>query len=80
MGSTLDDASFVHDEDLVRLEDGGEAVRDDDGSAAAESNFKSPLDSGLRFGIQMRGRLVQDDDFGRFEKQARNRQALLLSS
>ncbi|HXP87236.1 MAG TPA: hypothetical protein VN841_21065 [Bryobacteraceae bacterium] len=51
MRSALDDAPFVHDKDLVRLEDCGEAVRDDDGSAAADGNFKCLLDRGLRFGI-----------------------------
>ena len=60
MRSALDDAAFVHDQDLVRLENRGEAVRDDDGSAAAEGNFKSFLDRGLRFGIQVRGCLLTE--------------------
>ena len=78
--STLNDAPFIHDEDLVGLEDGREAVRDHDGGAPAECNFERPLDGGLGFGIQMRGRLVENDDFGRFEKQAGNGQTLLLAS
>ena len=80
MRSALDDAPFAHHQDLVRLQNCGEAVRDDDGSAAAKGNLERPLDCGLRFGIQMRGRLVQDDDFGRLKKQAGNGQALFLAS
>ena len=64
--AALDDGAILHDQNLIGFEDGGEAVRDDDGSSAGESGIEGTLDGGFRFGIEMSGGLVEDDDVGGF--------------
>ena len=78
MPSTLHNAPFIHDEDLVSLEDGRKAVCDHDGGAPAERSLEGPLDGCFGLGIQMCGRLVEDDNLGRLKKKAGNGQTLLL--
>lgn len=45
------DFAFAHDDDLVGVLDGGEAVRDDEGCAAFDDSVDSVLDEELRFSI-----------------------------
>jgi len=78
--STLHNAPFIHHQDLLGLEDGREAVRDHNGGAPVERRFERPLDGGLGFGIEVGGRLVEDDDIGRFEKKPGDGQPLLFTA
>jgi hypothetical protein len=57
--SAFDDAPFVHDEDLVCLEDCGEAVRDDDRSEAAEGNFKCRVMTAGRLDREAKRQLIR---------------------
>ncbi len=72
------DPALVDDEDLVRFPDGGQPVRDDQGRPAAQRGLERRLHRRLRFGVQMRGRLVQHHHGRRLEQQPRDGQPLLL--
>src|SRR5690606_25621953 len=52
----------VEDEDAVGVLDGGEAVGDDDGGAAAHEGVERVLDLALERGVDGAGGLVEDED------------------
>ena len=58
----LDDAALVEDDDQVGVDDGREAVRDDEGGAAGPGGIERPLDAGLGLGVQRAGGLVEQQD------------------
>jgi hypothetical protein len=78
LGAALMDPALVDEQDLVRLADGGQPVRDHPGSAARQRGLERALDRHLGFGVQVRGGLVEHDDLGRLEQQPGQRHALLL--
>ena len=58
VGAALGDAAVLHDHDAVRLADGGEAVRDDEGGAALEQRLQRLLDQDLGMGVDGGGRFI----------------------
>ena len=80
MGATLDDAAVFNDQDLVRAANGGEAVRDDEGGAAAHQVGEALLNQGFGFGIEAGGGFVKDEDAGIGENGAGDGDALALTS
>ena len=80
MVALLDHASPVEDEDRVGGEDGGEAVGDHDRGAAREQRAQRRLDQLLREAVEVRGRLVEDQDPGVLEDDAGDREPLLLAA
>src|SRR5690606_37693360 len=78
--AALDDAALVHDEDLVRALDGGEAVRDDEGGAAAAERAQPVADEGLALGVEAGGGLVEDEDARVGDDGARDGDALALAA
>jgi hypothetical protein len=58
----LGDATMVEDDDAAGVADRGEAVGDDDCGAAGEQAAEAALDSGLGVDVDVRGRLVEDQD------------------
>jgi hypothetical protein len=78
--AALDDAAVVHDQDLVGVHDGGETVRDDQRGVAAGDAVQLGLDRFLRFRVERRGRLVEDQDARVLQDRARDRDALLLAA
>jgi hypothetical protein len=62
--AALRDAAVLHDEDLVRAADGRQAVGDDDRRAAAQQPVERALDQDLRRPVDVRRRLVEDQDRG----------------
>ena len=79
MTSLLADPAAAHDQDPVRLQDGGETVRDDDTGPPLHQDVDSLLDGIFRNGIQGGGGLVQYEDLGIFQDHAGDTQALFLS-
>ena len=55
MGAAFDDGAFVQDQDLTRMTNGAEAVRDDDAGALDEQSLESFLDLALGLGIDAGG-------------------------
>ena len=80
MSAPLHDAALLHDQNLIGLEYGGEAVRDDDRGAPRERALQSLLNGRLGGRIQMCGGLIQHHQVGRLQQQPRDRQALLLAT
>lgn len=80
MRAALDDLAVLQDQDLVGGADRREAVRDDQGRAARQCVRQCFADRGLGLGVQVRGRLVEDDDLGLREQQPRDGQPLALTA
>ena len=62
VGAALGDAAAVEDEDLVRLEDGAEAVGDDDAGAVREDALEGLLDEAFGFAVETAGGFIEDED------------------
>ena len=62
MGALLGDPAALHDDDLARAADRREAVGDDDRGAAGEQALEAFLDRLLGAHVDVRGRLVEDQD------------------
>src|SRR3569832_2423044 len=80
MRAALDDAAVVHYEYLIGIDDGGEAMGDDERGVIGRDIAKLGQYRLLRFRIQRRGRLVEDQDARIFEYHPRDRHALLLAA
>src|SRR6266536_6241974 len=79
LGAALDDAPPLHDEDLVGAADSGEAVSDDQRRSATEEAVERTLDQDLRRPVDVRSRLVEDQDSRVCEQGARDRDQLALA-
>src|SRR5690625_4488310 len=77
-GAVLDDPPRLHDEDPVGDLDGGQAVGDDDRGPALEHRGQGILHQPLRGDVEVRGRLVEDDDVRVGEEDAREGHELAL--
>src|SRR6185312_2070638 len=77
--AALDDAAAFDDEHGVGAADGGEAVGDDDGAAAVQEPVERALDHDLGRPVDVRGRLVQDQDARVGEQRAGDRDQLALA-
>jgi hypothetical protein len=62
MAPLFDDALRRDHHDAVGIADGGEAVDDDERGAPFREFRERSLDRRLRFRVESRGRLVQDQD------------------
>ena len=58
------DSAFVEDKDTTGLANRGQAVGDDDGGSTLQEHLQSALDELLRRGVNVRRRLVQDEELG----------------
>lgn len=73
-------AAAVQDDDLVRVADGGEAVRDGEGGAAGRERVDRFLHGVFRTGVERAGRLVEDQDRRVAQDRAGDGEALLLAA
>ena len=78
MAAVLDQLAVLQTEDDVGVLDGGEPMGDGDGRPALRGPLEGVLDQPLGLGVQRRGRLVQDQDRGVLQEDARDGQPLLL--
>src|SRR3954447_5550067 len=77
--SSLDDAPVVDNHDLVGAADGREPVGDDQRGAAAQEPVERALDQQLGRPVDVRGRLVEDQDPRVGEQRPRDRDQLALA-
>ena len=75
----LNDVAVLHDEDHVRLPDGGQTVSYDEGGAALHHGIKGLLDPDLRPGIDGRRCLIQEQHGRQAQHDPGNAQQLLLA-
>ena len=76
--SLLHDAAVGHHQDHVGFPHRRQPVGDDQGGPPGQGDLEGLLDGLLRFGVEMGGGLVEDDDVGRLEQQPGDGDALLL--
>ena len=80
VGAGGGDATLLHDQDLIGIADGGEAVGDDEGGASVDEVLEGELDEMLGFGIDRGGGIIQDEDAGIHEQDAGDGDALFLTA
>ncbi|MNN23768.1 hypothetical protein D3C81_1371740 [compost metagenome] len=76
----LANLAVFHDDDAVRLDDGGKAVGDDDGGAALHQGVERLLYQLFAGGVERAGGFIEDEDLRRAQDGAGNRDALLLAA
>src|SRR6478736_8629042 len=79
MRALLDEPALFQHDDVVGVHDGREAVRDDERRAVAGDLVERVLDLFLGMAVERARRLVQHQDWRRFQDRAGNRHALLLA-
>ena len=62
MASGLDDPALLQDDDPVRVPDGRQAMGDDEAGAPRQQHAERALDFQLREAVDVRRRLVEDQD------------------
>src|SRR6185437_6632504 len=80
MAAALDDLAVLEHQDLVGVDDGGEAVGDDERGTVLRDLAQAGLDLALGLGVERRGRLVADEDARLLEDDAGDGDALLLAA
>src|SRR5579875_1220303 len=76
----LDDPAVVEDDDLLRVADRREPVRDRDRRPPLREPVERLLDEPLGLGVERGGRLVEDEDRRVAEDRPRDRDPLLLAA
>ena len=76
----LDDAPAVEHDDAVGVLDRRQPVRDHDRGASAHQRIERGLHLALRFRVERRGRLVEDQQRRVLEERARDGDALALAA
>src|SRR5258707_14131430 len=80
MAPALGDTAAIEHHDLVGIDDGGEAVRDHHGGAAAAHLLQRALDLLLGARVERAGRLVEQQDVWILQDRAGDRDTLLLAA
>ena len=80
MRALLDDAALVEDDDAVGAAHRREAVGDDERRAALHQVREGAGDERLGLGVELRGRLVEDQDRGVLVDRPRDREPLALAA
>src|SRR4029077_3766188 len=79
VASLLDDATVLEDDDEIRVPDGRQAVRDDEGGPAREQDPERLLDLPLGPDVDRRRRLVENQDVRVGQQGTRDRDELTLA-
>jgi len=79
VASLLDDATVFEDDDEIRVADGRQAVRDDEGGPAGEQDPERLLDLPLGPDVDLRRRLVENQDVRVGQQGTRDRDELTLA-
>ena len=80
MRAAFGDPALVEDDDLVGVDDGREAMGDDDRGPARGDALQGLLDRRLGPAVEGAGRLVEDQDRRVLEQGSGDRDALLLAA
>src|SRR5689334_15889588 len=80
MRAALDEPTGVEHENLIRAEDGREAVSDDECRTPMTQRIQPFLDQRLALAVQARRRFVEQEDGRIGEQRAGDRDALALAS
>ena len=80
MGALVDDPALIHHQDAVAGQHRGEAMRDHERGAVAHQFFQRGLHQRFAFGIQRRGRLIEQQQRRVAQDRARDGDALALAA
>src|SRR5579863_10481201 len=80
VGAALTDLARIDHQDLVRLPDRGQPVGDYQRGTTGQCDLQRLLNRYFRFGVQMRGRLVEHDHRRSLEQQPGQGDALFLAA
>ena len=80
MVAPLDDTARVEHHDLVRVDNRGEAMSDNEAGVACGNFSQRPLDGALGDGVERRGRLVEQENTRALERQASDSDPLALAA
>ena len=80
VGAILDNRALVEYNNATALLDGGHPVRNYNTGATLHCTVKGLLDDLLTLFVKCTSRFVQDDNLGRFDKSASNRDSLFLTA
>ena len=80
MAAPLDNGTFVHDNDLIGMNDRGQAMRDHEHRTVFHELIQGGLDQSFRFIVEGAGRFVQNQDGGIAQECAGNGQTLRHSA
>ena len=79
MAAALHHTALFHDQDLLGIDDGGQAMRDDQAGVLGRYLVEDLLGRVLRLGVQSRRGPVEDQDLGTFEDHPGDGDALRLA-
>ena len=79
MPATFYNATAFEDENLIRVANGAQSVRDDEGSAALHETIERLLDETLGFSIHGSGGFVENEDGRIFQQRSRDGDALFFA-
>src|SRR4051812_34874190 len=80
MAAAFSDAPVVQNDDLVGVDDGGQAMGDHQGGTAVGDGGECGLDVLFGAAVQRAGSLIQDQDAGVLQDGAGNGDALLFAA
>ena len=80
MGAAVDDLAVIHDEDHVRVHDGGNALGDDDLRGLGDVGLEARTNQRVGLRVDGAGGVVEDEDLRLLEKGAGDAQSLLLAA
>ena len=80
MRANAGDSAVVEHDDLIRVNDGRNALRDNNLRRILQARRKRFADARLGRGVDRAGGVVENQNFRLFQKCARNAQTLLLSA
>ena len=80
MRPDIDDLALLHDQDLIAIDQGGEAVGDDDHGPPAGDAQQVGIDHRFALRIEGAGGLVEDQDARIVDERPRNGEALALAA
>src|SRR5438105_1083783 len=78
--AALNDGAILHQQNQIGAPDSGQPVRDDEGGAVGEQIGHRGLNQLLALGVEVAGRLVQDEDLRRRQDRASDGEPLLLAA
>lgn len=79
-GAMLENSAILHHNDAMCISDGCESVGNYERCATVRQFSQRLLNGALGLGVQRRGRLIENEDRWILQKDAGNRQTLLLTT
>ena len=80
MCAVFNELSAIEDQDAIRIPQCRKSVRDGGRGSSANENFKGFLDAPLRFGVDVAGCLIENQNLWVIEQTSSNRETLFFAA